>query len=638
MLSKVFFSGSNIKHFAPSDEILRIRNHESHTKNGKPQDGFDKLDFNINDCRSIIDFFKSSISKHEEWKNFGFEFKPTIQYESIDEFYREVENQGYTISYTNIPADYLNELVAEGKLYLFQIYNKDFSPKSKGTPNMHTLYWKMLFDENNLNNVVYKLNGQAEMFYREGSIMPENTITHKANQVINNKNELNTKRQSTFPYDIIKDRRYTVDKFQFHVPITLNFKANGNGSINNDVNLSVQKNGISHVIGIDRGERHLLYLTVIDLEGNIKEQFSLNEIVNYYNGNTYKTNYRNLLHVKEKDRDEKRKNWKDIETIKELKEGYLSQVIHKITELMVQYNAIVVLEDLNQGFMRGRQKVEKQVYQKFEKMLIDKLNYNVDKKKTPTELGGVLNALQLTNKFESFQKMGKQSGFLYYVPAWNTSKMDPVTGFVNLFQIKYESIEKAKQFFGLFKTIRFNNLPNYFEFGFDYSHFSNKAEGTKTNWILCTHGTRIKTFRNPTKNNEWDNEEINQSQAFELLFEKYKIPYNGVDLKANIIAQTEKGFFEDLIHLFKLTMQMRNSIKNSDVDYIISPLANSKGEFYDSRKANDTLPKDADANGAYNIARKGLWVIEQIKKTQDLKRLKLAISNKEWLVFAQVNK
>jgi CRISPR-associated protein Cpf1 len=40
------------------------------------------------------------------------------------------------------------------------------------------------------------------------------------------------------------------------------------------------------------------------------------------------------------------------------KEGYLSQVIHKITQLMIKYNAIVVLEDLNPGFMRGRQKVD----------------------------------------------------------------------------------------------------------------------------------------------------------------------------------------------------------------------------------------------------------------------------------------
>lgn len=70
---------------------------------------------------------------------------------------------------------------------------------------------------------------------------------------------------------------------------------------------------------------------------------------------------------------------------------------------MVKYHAIVVLEDLNMGFMRGRQKVEKQVYQKFEKMLIDKLNYLVDKRANPSDYGGLLNAYQLTSKFESFQ-------------------------------------------------------------------------------------------------------------------------------------------------------------------------------------------------------------------------------------------
>ena len=80
---------------------------------------------------------------------------------------------------------------------------------------------------------------------------------------------------------------------------------------------------------------------------------------------------------------------------------------------------------------------------------------------------------------------------------------------------------------------------------------------------------------------------------------------------------------------------MRNSITGTDTDYMTSPVANAKGKFYDSRNNNPTLPENADANGAYDIARKGLWVIEQIKQADDLKKVKLAISNKEWLVFAQ---
>lgn len=637
MLPKVFFSDKNISYYAPSQEILQIRNTGAHTKNGSPQKGFEKADFDLNSCHKIIDFFKDSINKHPEWCKFGFKFSPTNSYITIDEFYREVEGQGYNISYTNIDSEIVNQWVNDGKLYLFKIYNKDFSPFSKGTPNMHTLYWKMLFNEDNLSNVVFKLNGQAEIFFRKSSIATENKIVHKANEAISNKNTLNKKQQSTFTYDIVKDKRFTVDKFQFHVPITLNFKANGNSNINSATNDAIRNNDIQHVIGIDRGERHLLYITVIDLEGNIKKQFSLNEIVNEYNGNLYKTNYHNLLDKKEGGRDEARKNWQTIETIKELKEGYLSQVIHKIAQLVTEYQAIVVLEDLNMGFMRGRQKVEKQVYQKFEKMLIDKFNFLADKRKDATELGGTLKALQLTNKFESFQKLGKQSGFLFYVPAWNTSKMDPATGFVNLLQIKYENVEKAKQFFNKFEKIVFNKNKNYFEFEIDYSKFTNKAEGTKTKWTICTYKDRIETFRNPEQNNQWDNREVLLTKEFVKLFNEFNIPFQEANLKQLIQEQTDKPFFERLMYLLKLTLQMRNSVTNTEVDYLISPVADNNGNFYDSREGKPTLPKDADANGAYNIARKGLWIIEQIKENTDDKKLKLGISNKQWLQFAQSN-
>lgn len=625
MLPKVFFSKSRMDEFKPSENILSNYAKETHKKG---------VNFNINDCRNLIDFYKQSINKHEDWKNFGFQFSDTSNYEDLSGFYREVEQQGYKVTFSNISESYVNQLVDEGKLYLFQIYNKDFSTYSKGTPNMHTLYWKMLFDEKNLVNVIYKLNGQAEVFFRKSSIKERNKIVHTANKPLINKNNLNEKKQSEFEYDIVKDRRYTIDKFQFHVPITINFKSAGQDNINPKVNNYIRENDDFHIIGIDRGERHLLYLTVIDMQGNIKEQLSLNEIINQHNGNNYRTNYRNLLDSRETERDSARKSWQTIEYIKELKEGYLSQVVHKITQLMIQYKAIVVLEDLNMGFMRGRQKVEKQVYQKFEKMLIDKLNYLVDKKQIVDQTGGILKAYQLTSKFESFQKLGKQSGFLFYVPAWNTSKMDPVTGFVNLFDTRYENVEKTKLFFSKFERIEFNSGKNQFEFTFDYSKFTAKAEGTRTLWTLCTQGTRVKTYRNPLKNSQFDSEEFDLTNAFNNLFAEYGIHIQN-NLKDAVVMQTEKGFFEKLLALLKFTLQIRNSFTNSDIDYLISPVADENGTFYDSRTCNETLPKNADANGAYNIARKGIWVIQQIKQTSDDKKLKLAISNKEWLKFVQ---
>lgn len=624
MLPKVFFSKSRIDEFAPSPAIISAYHKETHKK-GK--------NFSLVDCHRLIDFFKQSISKHEDWSKFSFNFSDTSTYEDISGFYREVEQQGYSIGFRNISVNYINQLVEEGKLYLFQIWNKDFSELSKGTPNMHTLYWRMLFERINLLDVVYKLNGQAEIFFRKRSINKENTIVHKAFQPIDNKNVQNFKNTSTFDYDIVKDRRYTVDKFHFHVPITINFKSVGRPNINEYVIDIIRNNGIEHIIGIDRGERHLLYLSLIDLKGNIVKQMTLNEIKQDENS-PFSTNYKDLLVEREGNRKEARRNWKKIEKIKDLKVGYLSQVVHLIAQMMVEYKAIVVLEDLNMGFIRGRQKIERSVYEQFEHMLIDKLNFYVDKKKDANVPGGLLHGFQLANKFESFGKLGKQSGCLFYIPAWNTSKIDPVTGFVNFLpDTRYENIDKSRIFFSKFDSIRYNEEKDWFEFAFDYNNFHKKLEGTKTKWTLCTYGTRIRTFRNPNKQNQWDNEEIVLTDEFKKVFANADINIKG-NLKESICSLKERIYLEPLMQLMKLLLQLRNSMINSEVDYMLSPVSEN-GVFYDSRSCGSNLPIDADANGAYNIARKGLWVLRQIQNSNPNDKLRLTLSNKEWLQFVQ---
>ena len=468
------------------------------------------------------------------------------------------------------------------------------------------------------------------LFYRKKSLDLCKTTVHKAYQPIANKNPQNDKQESKFDYDIIKNRRYTVDKFQFHVPITINFKATGDGRINTATLEAIHDGKIKHIIGIDRGERHLLYLSLIDLKGNIVKQFTLNEIINEYKGRTYSTNYKDLLVAREGDREEARRNWQKIENIKEIKEGYLSQVVHIIAKMMVEYNAIVVLEDLNMGFMRGRQKIERQVYEKFEKMLIDKLNCYVDKQKDAKDIGGVLHPVQLTNKFESFRKLGKQSGWLFYIPAWNTSKIDPVTGFVNMLPL-HEYKDDVCRFFGKFDAIRYNVEKDWFEFTFDYINFNKKVEGTQMKWTLCTYGERIDTSK---KNNQWNSEKVLLTNKFKEAFKEAGIDITG-NLKEAICSLTEKKHLESLMHLMKLLLQMRNSKTGTEIDYLISPVADANGHFYDSREEIPSLPKDADANGAYNIARKGLWAIRKIQSTPSGEKLNLAISNREWLQFAQ---
>lgn len=653
MLPKVFFSEKGVSTFNPPKYILEGYKNEQHKKaNG-----------NIEFCHQLIDFYKKAINNHVDWKHFNFNFLPTSEYEDISAFYSDVQKQGYKMTFEDVPESYIDRLVNDGKLLLFKIYNKDFATGAKGTPNMHTLYWKALFSDENLQDVIFKLNGEAEMFYRKKIIKVP--VRHKEGSILINKryknggiipDEIYQKLYKYFNstlkedeekdiisilpnvvtkearFEIVKDKRYTDYKFLFHVPITINFKADGMNKFNDNVNNVIGEHyGKVKVIGLDRGERNLIYLTLIDEKGHILKQKSFNTIETIrHDGVSTEFDYHDKLNKVEMDRDNARKSWDKIDNIKELKEGYVSQVVHQITKMMVEENAIVVMEDLNFGFKRGRFKVEKQVYQKFEKMLIDKLNYLVFKDRENGEEGGVLRGLQLADKFESFAKMGKQTGWLYYVPAGYTSKICPKTGFVNVFNLKDVTNGKSrKEFFKKMYSVAYNSNDDVFEFTFDYNEFKTYQSMGRSKWTVCTNGERIKATK---ENGKWDTEQIDLTTTMKELLAKKSINYKECkDLKYEIlnVEEADVSFYKDLLYIFTLSMQMRNSDDNND--YIISPVRDASGRFFDSRNATDAEPKDADANGAYHIALKGLMILDRIKAGEK----DILIKNEQWFKYRQ---
>ena len=160
----------------------------------------------------------------------------------------------------------------------------------------------MLFSQKNLRNITYKLNGNAEIFFRKASIKSEDVVIHKAGIPIKNKDPQNNKKESIFEYDLIKNKRFTCDKYQFHVPITMNFKALGENHFNRKVNQLIHDAENMYIIGIDRGERNLLYLCMIDMKGNIVKQMSLNEIISHdKNKLEHKRDYHLLLKTREEE-------------------------------------------------------------------------------------------------------------------------------------------------------------------------------------------------------------------------------------------------------------------------------------------------------------------------------------------------
>lgn len=249
-----FLSESGKIQFRPSHQIIANYNKGTH-KEGE--------NFNIEDCRALIGFYKKCIDQFSEYRIYNFNFSEDGSYNNLNDFYREVQQQAYKLSFRKISESYINKLVDEGKIYLFKIYNKDFSSYSKGTPNIHTLYWKALFSDENLNDVVYKLNGQAEVFFRKSS--PSIKLDDEKMKKGFHYEELKDK----FAYPIIKDRRFTMDKFHLHINITGNFKSDGDperikNELDTKVRTFIKNGGIEHIIGIDRGERNLLYLSLID--------------------------------------------------------------------------------------------------------------------------------------------------------------------------------------------------------------------------------------------------------------------------------------------------------------------------------------------------------------------------------------
>ena len=423
----------------------------------------------------------------------------------------------------------------------------------------------------------------------------------------------------------------------------------------------IAKHNNMNVIGIDRGERNLIYISVINNKGNIIEQKSFN-LVNSYD-------YKNKLKNMEKTRDNARKNWQEIGKIKDVKSGYLSGVISKIARMVIDYNAIIVMEDLNKGFKRGRFKVERQVYQKFENMLISKLNYLVFKERKADENGGILRGYQLTYIPKSIKNVGKQCGCIFYVPAAYTSKIDPSTGFINIFDFKKYSgsginakVKDKKEFLMSMNSIRYINECSeeyekighreLFAFSFDYNNFKTYNVSSPVNeWTAYTYGERIKKLY---KDGRWLRSEVlNLTENLIKLMEQYNIEYkDGHDIREDISHMDETRNADFICSLFeelKYTVQLRNSkseAEDENYDRLVSPILNSSNGFYDSsdymeneNNTTHTMPKDADANGAYCIALKGLYEINKIKQNwSDDKKFKeneLYINVTEWLDYIQ---
>ncbi|MGM0609082.1 MAG: type V CRISPR-associated protein Cas12a/Cpf1 [Candidatus Muiribacteriota bacterium] len=649
---KGIFSKKGIENYKPNQEILNIYNTGSFK--------VDSPNFSVSNLHKIIDFFKECIPKHPSWSLFNFSHvKPTHKYQNnIGEFYNDLIKNTWRVWFEYVSEKYIEEKNEQGELYLFEIHNKDFNPKAEGRKNLHTLYWEEVFFERNQENPIIKLNGQAEIFFRKKSIEREF--------------ECRTNKKDS--HEIVNKKRYTEDKIFFHCPLTLNFARD---EITKDKNIYkgsadafsvkvreyLSDNPDVNIIGIDRGEKHLAYYSVVDQKGNILEIDSFNKI----NG----IDYHKKLDDLEKGRDQARKTWQEINKIKEMKQGYISQVVKKICDLMVEYNAIVVFEDLNSGFKRGRFAIEKQIYQNLELALAKKLNYLVFKNREGDKEGGYVKAFQFTPQIDNFKDIYKQCGFMFYIPASYTSAICPVCGFRKNIPTQIGNKNKNKEYVEKI-NIDYEKENNRFMLSYklsdiqggsqkiklknnNFNLFSDKTQ--KDEYVFYSDVSRLQFQRN--KSNRGG--EMRWRDPNKNLLEIFK--ENKIDLDDDVNRQIKSGEFENdkfykpLIHSIRLILQLRNAVVKKDKDkneipeeshdFIECPAchfhseSNLKGLDF-KYKGKDEFKFNGDANGAYNIARKGGLILKKISqfkdKYKDLSKMgsqDLIIKQEEWDKFAQ---
>ena len=532
-------------------------------------------------------------------------------------------------------------------LFLLQISNKDLSycktvrenkrkrksneESKKHNENLHTLFFRALMREylDCLNIDI----GKGSIFLREPSYHYSEEVLRKGHHYEMLKDK--------FSYPIISNKRFSERKFLFHLSITLNYSSKsykepkfGFSEVNTKVNDVIQQSEEIKYLGVDRGEKNLIYTCVVDKNGKIIHCSDQNTINH--------TNYNQKLSEVAENRLQARKNWHTIENISNLKEGYLSNVVHNIVKQTIKEPTYIVLEDLNTQMKQGRQKVEKQVYQKFEVALAKKLNFVVDKNANENELASVGKALQLTPPISNYQDIEnkKQFGVMLYTRANYTSVTDPVTGWRKTVYLKKGSEENTrKAILESFSEIAFDGKDYYFEY---------TEEHAGKTWRLYSgkDGKSLPRFQNNKKleNDKaiWEPESVDLVSLLDELFKDFdktkslRMQIENSEHSLCKISTRKETAWDSLRYVIDIIQHIRNTGKiEKDSNFLYSPVRDENGIHFDTREHDNTdLPKDADANGAYNIARKGIIMdahIKQWKKEGEKKSdLDLFVSDEEW--------
>lgn len=626
MLPKVAFSKKALAEGNIPDEVMSLY------RSGKAVKDYTKEEVAL-----MVDFYKEVIASNGDWTVFGFDFKETSAYDRLADFYHDVTAQGYKAVFRGVSRSFVDKAVEEGNLFLFQVSCRYMQEKHTGKDGIYkTLLYEALSGKTGCD---VRLCGGASVYFRPASLPRK--VTHPAGVPIRTKNPDSERERVTYVYDIIKDRRFTEDRYAFHIPVNIYPEADAYGalSVNRRVQEIIRDNPDMNVLGINRGERNLISIAVTAPDGTIVEQRNLNVFDHF--------DYRRKLAERENERTEDRRNWTSVKEIKNIKAGYLTRVVGEIVRLVKKYGCVIAMERLDMDFKTGRQAFEKNIYEQFERDLVSRLSFLSDRNEED-RFGTVL---QLANpgKTEIERTRFPQNGILFLMNPAHISNTDPLTGFVNRLNLHFGRISEAESIIDGFDGFRFDPKSGRFVLSF---HYDKAAPGKETGdgqriWNVETYGERIEQVREEDEPSGVFIDKVTVlSETMKEILDGAGIDWkDGKDLLARLKGRST-DFYKSFFALLRLTMRC-TSWNNATREFrIIGCTANASGQFFDSRMAPERLPKDGDTLAAWNIARKAHIVLRNIRDFNpsvttngDGKKAKgprTVVSDAEW--FAQIQK
>lgn len=406
--------------------------------------------------------------------------------------------------------------------------------------------------------------------------------------------------------DLYKDRRYMYESFSFHCPVKINWQAKDINPLtfNKAVLDAIRSDDDVKILSVNRGENNLVYAVLMDKKGKV----ILDKSFNLIQSGKQNVNYKNKLIEKSKDRANSRTNWQEIDKIKDLKSGYLSFVIAEITRLIIENNAVLVLESLSNDFKSGRQFIESNIYQQFEMALVTKLSCIILKENEYGTPGSLEHPYQLVPKFTSFDNIFLQFGFVFFINPAYISKTDPESGIINFFNFNaLTNNEKRIEFFKNFDNITVENDKLVFLY-----HPGNFNKDFKSIDLFKVIAAGKRNVWNPkTKKFEIIDLELEGKAVYEnlLSYDYTNIAELFKDICCNGVLP-HPAATERLLRVFMAAVSSRTFVLD-DWQYI-SPMGNE----------NEFTGKSFDFIAAYNLANKFKTILERSKDGEYLSNIK----------------